>query len=245
MTTPVTQGPIGPAAPTPVATTPTGTGKADLGKDDFLKLLITQLRYQDPINPADPEQFASQLAQFSSLEGLQNIQDLLTQQASGNSLTTLMLKADLGASFIGRSVIAAGNQITQTADGPATATVDVGTGGGKVHVSVLDASGKEVLSEDLGFKDAGRQTLELGDLPAGDYTYSVTATGLGGDDVPVQTYTSGVVDGVSFQNGTVILRAGSLTFPLDNVVEVEPAPAGAAALAAVSGARIISSSKES
>ena len=81
-------------------------------------------------------------------------------------------------------------------------------------------------------------------LPAGTYTYKVTATSLAGSDVPVQTYTAGIVDGVSFQGGTVILKSGTLTFPLDNVVEVEQAPAGAAALAAASSARIIPSPTE-
>jgi flagellar basal-body rod modification protein FlgD len=212
-----------------------------MGKDDFLKLLITQLRYQDPINPAKPEEFAAQLAQFSSLEGMQNIQQILQSQSSANQLSTLALKADLGASFIGRSVLAAGNQLELAADGPAAVQVEVGTGGGTTKVSVQDASGHEVLSKTIGFRNAGRQTLALGDLPAGKYTYTVTATAASGADVPVTTYTSGIVDGVSFQGGTVILKAGDLTFPLDNVVEVERAPAGAAALAAVRSARIIPS----
>ena len=111
-------------------------------------------------------------------------------------------------------------------------------------MTVYDADGKEVLSKDMGFRTAGRQVLALGSLPPGKYTYKVTATSLAGSDVPVQTYTAGIVDGVSFQGGTVILKAGTLTFPLDNVVEVEQAPAGAAALAAASRARIIPSPTE-
>lgn len=226
------------------AGTTTGTGSAELGKSEFLKLLITQLRYQDPINPSKPEEFASQLAQFTSLERMQNIEDILSGQTDTTALTTLALKADLGASFIGRQVLAAGETLAVGSDGKATATIDVGTGGGKTKVTVYDADGKEVLSKDMGFRAAGRQVLTLGSLPPGKYTYKVTATSLAGSDVPVQTYTAGIVDGVSFQGGTVILKAGTLTFPLDNVVEVEQAPAGAAALAAASRARIIPSPTE-
>jgi flagellar basal-body rod modification protein FlgD len=246
MSTTVTQGPIGPAAPsTPTATT-TGKGKSALGKDDFLKLLVTQLQHQDPMNPSSPEEFSAQLAQFSSLESMQNIEQILQQQADAGSLATLTTKADLGASFIGRQVIAAGNQMEVTTDGtPASATVDVGTGGGQATLTVYDGSGEKVSTQDLGWQAAGRHSFKTGDLPAGKYTYEVTVTGASGADVPVQTYTSGIVDGVSFINGTVVLRSGSLNFPIDNVVEVERAPAGASILAAVTGARVLPSTTES
>lgn len=242
----VVQGPIGPAQPTPVDNTPAGKGKTALGKDDFLKLLVTQLRYQDPMDPQKPEEFSAQLAQFSSLESMQNIEKVLQQQVDAGGLTTLAMKADLGASFIGRNVIAAGDKL-QVTDGSSDSqvTVDIGTGGGKTVLTILDSSGKEVATRTLGWKDAGRQTLDCGELPTGKYSYKVTVTGAGDSDIPVQTYTSGIVDSVSFQNGTVILKAGDLSFPLDNVVEVERAPAGASVLAAIRGARVLPSSMES
>lgn len=242
----VVQGPIGPAQPTPIDNTPQGKGKSALGKDDFLKLLVTQLRYQDPMDPQKPEEFSAQLAQFSSLESMQNIEKVLQQQVDAGGLTTLAMKADLGASFIGRNVIAAGNKI-QVAEGTEhpKVTVDIGTGGGKTVLTIKDKDGKTVATRNLGWRDAGRQTLECGDLDPGSYSYEVTVTGAGDSDIPVQTYTSGVVDSVSFQNGTVILKSGDLSFPLDNVVEVERAPAGASVLAAIRGARVLPSSMES
>jgi flagellar hook assembly protein FlgD len=176
---------------------------------------------------------------------MQNIEKVLQQQVDAGGLTTLAMKADLGASFIGRNVIAAGNKISLTEQGPAKAIVDIGTGGGKTVVTIKDKAGKEIATKNLGWRDAGRQTLDLGDLPAGTYSYEVTVTGAGDSDIPVQTYTSGIVDSVSFQNGTVILKSGDLSFPLDNVVEVERAPAGASVLAAIRGARVLPSSMES
>lgn len=241
----VVQGPIGPAQPTPPTETQTGKGKTALGKDDFLKLLVTQLRYQDPMSPQKPEEFSAQLAQFSSLESMQNIEKVLQSQVDIGSLTTLAMKADLGASFIGRNVIAAGNRLQVTDGSDPKVTVDIGTGGGKAVLTIYDASGKEVATRELGWQEAGRRTLDCGDLASGIYSYSVTVTGAAGSDIPVQTYTSGIVDSVSFQNGTVILKAGDLSFPLDNVVEVERAPAGASILAAVTGARVLPSSTES
>lgn len=242
----VIQGPRGPAQPTPISSDPSGKGKSALGKDDFLKLLVTQLRNQDPINPQKPEEFSAQLAQFSALESMQNIEKVLQSQINANGLTTLAMKADLGASFIGRRVIAAGDtfQVADEQDS-ATVTVDIGTGGGKTTVTILDAQGNEVATKDLGWREAGRQELSLGELPPGKYSYTVSVTGASGAEIEVQTYTTGIVDGVSFQNGNVILKSGDLTFLLDNVVEVERAPAGASSiLAAVTGARVLPSTTE-
>jgi flagellar basal-body rod modification protein FlgD len=244
----VTIGPRGPAQPTVPTTQTEGKGKSELGKDDFLKLLMAQLKHQDPMSPQDPSQFSSQLAQFSSLESMQNIEKVLQGQIDAGAYTTMAQKATLGASFIGKQVLVAGNAFEVTTKGPAELTIDVGTGGGKTKVEILDKDGKKVATKEFGWQDAGRQTLTTDDLPPGQYTYKVTCTGAKDSDIPIQTYSRGVIDGLTFQNGAVILRSGKLTFPLDYVVEVEKTTssnAGAAALAAVTGARILSSNTES
>jgi flagellar basal-body rod modification protein FlgD len=205
---------------------------------------VTQLRYQDPTSPQDASAFASQLAQFSSLEGMQNIQTILTSQSQAGQLNTLAAKGNLGTSMIGRTVLAAGNQLDTDGSGPSQVTVDIGAGGGTATLSVLDGSGNEVYKSELGFRSGGRQNLNVAKLPAGSYTYKVTVASASGADVPVQTYTRGAVDGVAFQSGTVVLKSGKLTIPLDNVVEVDQQSAGAAAIAALSAARILPSPVE-
>lgn len=76
--------PVAPATPTtPKVTTPVDTSPGGaMGKDQFLKLLVAQMKNQDPLNPMDGTQMASQLAQFSTVEQLQSANDTLTQIAN-------------------------------------------------------------------------------------------------------------------------------------------------------------------
>ena len=71
--------PVGPAAPSTNTPSVLSGANSKLGKDAFLKLLVAQMTHQDPLNPADGQQMAAQLAQFSSVEQLQSANDTLTQ----------------------------------------------------------------------------------------------------------------------------------------------------------------------
>ena len=85
-----------------------GSSRQALGKDDFLKLLITQMRYQDPLSPMDNTQFLAQMAQFSSLEQMQNLNESFDQ----SMLLSQSLNNSSAAGFIGRHVRASGDGVT-------------------------------------------------------------------------------------------------------------------------------------
>lgn len=196
-----------------------------LGKDEFLRLLVTQMQNQDPMNPMDGQQFAAQLAQFSSLEALIGIGEQLSLQAEMAQLALTGINAQNAMGTLGRQVTAQGDDVRIPGSGEASVTFDVGTGGGNAVVRVYDEKGREVGSRELGEVAAGRQTVELGDaadrLPAGNYTYRVEVTDAAGATVPVQTYTVGTIDGVRYgQEGPVLLSDG-IEIPLQYVVAVE------------------------
>lgn len=98
------------------------TGNSDLGKDAFLKLLITQLQHQDPTNPMDDREFISQMAQFSSLEQMQNMTKAMESLLASQQQTQLMNYT----SFVGKEI--KWHELTDKLDDKGKPVINEGTG---------------------------------------------------------------------------------------------------------------------
>src|SRR6202521_2018579 len=172
---------------------------AGLGKNDFLKLLTAQLANQDPLQPVDNQAFVAQLAQFSSLEQLQNVTSrldtLLVAAASSNQLAP--------ASLVGKQVTYQASTVAVTADGAGAVQASLDARA-TVTAVLQDASGHTVRTLPLGTRDAG--TFDLGwdgrddagrPVTPGTYTVQLTARDVQGTVVPVQARARGVVSGIS------------------------------------------------
>lgn len=196
-----------------------------MGKDQFLKLLIAQLQNQDPMNPMQGDQMATQLAQFSSLEQLQQINANLTAQqtASGSLLGAVQSTSAIGA--IGHVVTAIGNQLNVGgADGATTVEATLATRAAKTTLHIYDSAGTEVATASLGEAKSGMQTFNLGKLTdgltPGTYTYKIDAADGDGKAVSVQTYTTARIDGVSTGTNGLVLTSGGITLPYGSVVRI-------------------------
>lgn len=198
---------------------------AELGKDEFLQLLVAQLKSQDPLNPSKPEEFAAQLAQFSSVEQLININDTLGLQAESNAVMADALNNSSAMSAIGRDVLSVGDRVQIGPDGPGTITLGVGGSGGDATLALMNAAGETVATLDIGELGPGRQTVSLQDfeavngLPAGTYRYEVQVVGSEGA-VEVETFSSLRIDGVRYTPNGPVLLAGDVEVPLSSVVEI-------------------------
>jgi flagellar basal-body rod modification protein FlgD len=206
------------------------TSNDKLGKDEFLTMLVAQLQYQDPMNPMDSTGFTAQLAQFSSLEQLENINTTLetmtTQQASGDNARAVQ--------FIGKRVTAVGDTVELGDSGTATMSFDLAGDADAVYIKVYNAAGAYVGDFEVGSLAAGEQQVtwdgtDQNDqpLPEGQYRFDVLA--VDEEDVPVTatTFSTGVVTGVSYQNGEAYLQTDSFLLPISSVVRVDQATAGA------------------
>ena len=200
----------------------TATKKTSLGKDDFLKLLIAQMKNQDPQSPADSSQMAAQLAQFSSVEQLTNINQALTAQ--GTATTTLMnqITAGTASNNIGRTITATSDLLELTGSG--TESLLLSGNGGPSTLNVFDArTGAAITKYDMGSLPSGNSAIIVGqalrNLPAGVYRVSVTSS----DANKPATWTTsirGVVNSVSSTSTGPVYGIGNLQIPLSEVTEV-------------------------
>jgi len=183
-------------------------GSKELDKSDFMTLFITQMQHQDPLEPMDSYEMASQLAQFSNMEATMkmssNMEKLLEYQTSQNNLQLLTL--------IDKDVQAYGHNIG-VVDGKAAVTdFDLYDAADTCVVDIFDSTGRLVDSMDLGFQPSGAIELAWdavnpkGDTVAdGAYVYKVKAFNNAGQEIGVGYRTTGKVTGIDFESGQALL----------------------------------------
>ena len=131
--------------------------KNDAGSEDrFLKLLVAQMANQDPLNPMDNAQVTSQMAQISTVNGI----DKLNTTVQGLNQQFVQMQALQGASLVGRDVILPGDRLTTNDAGLVQGGFELGSAADSVKIEVLNAGGHVIDSIELGAEGSGRHGFE-------------------------------------------------------------------------------------
>ena len=175
--------------------------KTQLGKDDFLHLLTMQLQYQDPLNPMDNTQFVSQMAQFSSLEQLQNMNKSLGDKSGAQDLLQSSFLKGQATSLVGKKVEIATDEAVYDGNHSTPLSYHLTPGMNRAHLQILDAGNRIVRDLDLSTRQPygkvkwdGKST-DGTQVPAGAYRVLIA-----GEDANGQPVNGGeVLTGIKIQ----------------------------------------------
>ncbi len=179
----------------------------ELGQDEFLKLMIAQVKHQDPMKPMENGEFIAELAQFSTVSGIEQMQKALEDLAGAYGASQTLQASQL----VGREVLVESDQATLAEGGSVEGRLDMEAASGNVTLSVLDATGQQVRSLALGELGAGRHDFQWDGfdnqgnaMPAGTYTLEIAASS-GEQSVAVPAMLTREVDSVEFGAGGNVL----------------------------------------
>lgn len=193
--------------------------------DNFLVLLTTQLKNQDPLSPLDSTQFTEQLATFTGVEQQINTNKRLDQLLGLQAMTQVSAAVD----YIGKTVEANGNKV-MLQDGQASLTYSLAGNSAATEILIVNEQGDTVRTLQ-GSKDAGSHSLDWDGktnngarLPDGVYSVQVRAVDQDGKTVSSSLATSGRVTGIDAGAEGLNLLIGKLSIPIDNIFAVHESP---------------------
>ncbi len=175
----------------------------ELAQEDFLKLMVTQLTHQDPFKPMENGDFLAQIAQFSAVSGLDELNDSFGELSASMTSNQAMQAGAL----VGREVLADMNTGLLPQGGTMKGAVDLATNAGSVTVTIKDATGALVKEIPFGTQTKGRLEFSWdGSTESGEYAppgvYSVsTEAVMGNENIMLPTLVAARIDSVSLGSG--------------------------------------------
>jgi flagellar basal-body rod modification protein FlgD len=196
---------------------------ANLGKEDFLHLLTVQLRYQDPMNPMENTDFIAQMAQFSSLEQLQNMNQSLEKGLGSEGQLQDAFRNSLATSLVGRTVEIPTIEVEWEGEGRTGIAYRIDDGARTAQLRILDARGQLVRQFELD-PSRGQGVIEWDgksrvdtEVPAGAYRVLVLAKDAAGGAVKADALRPVTVDAVRFDRDGATIWADGQALSLDDL----------------------------
>jgi len=205
----------------------TSLGNSSMKKDEFLKLLVEQLKHQDPMSPMNSQDFASQLAQFSSLEQLTNMSGMMEESMQVDLMLTQAINNTMATTFIGKGVSASGNRIYYVKDQPVEISFQLNRQAEKVSINILDNAGNVINEIKLGATSKGihhvdwnGENLNGRSVPQGEYDFQIIAEDSNGDSVDYVPMINGIITGIKYTDGTAVFVVNDKEIPFNQVIEI-------------------------
>jgi flagellar basal-body rod modification protein FlgD len=218
---------VDPISGSSVNTASTTQGKSSLGKDDFMKLMIAQLKNQDPLNPMEGTEFSAQLAQFSSLEQLTNLNTYMKQSVDANAVLTQSINNTLITGLIGKEVKINGGDLQVRGQEEIVLGYNLPVQAKTAQIKIYNESGSLVRTIDDVPTSLGSSKLSwnLTDnngskLPNGNYTFEVEALNNNGERMSLDLFKIGMLDGVRFTDQGTVLIVGGAEYSISDIAEV-------------------------
>ncbi len=223
MTSSVTTNPFNALGLGPAATANKGKKKDTLNQADFLKLMTTQLKHQDPLKPMDNNQMVAQMAQLSTVQGIDDLNKTVKGLHAAMSGDQILR----GASLVGHQVLVPSGKLDLGAEGDTTGTV-AAPGAGQITLDITNANGTRIRQMTVPAKAAGEVAFQWDGtdgagkrLPAGSYTITATHADAAGKQTKLSTYAEAAVESVTVGTDGLYLNLKGLgTVPLDYVLRV-------------------------
>ena len=176
------------------------TGGDTLDRDVFLRLLVTQLENQNPLEPQDNGEFVAQLAQFSSVEGLDNLNDSFSSLASSFEAGQQSSQVLQASALVGRSVVVDSNRGVLAADGEISGKFSLDTDASIITLNVFDSSGALVSTQQSSVDENGNPYRQ------GEHDFSWDGTNDNGDALESGTYSVEILAGFQGQTTSQPVR---------------------------------------
>jgi len=201
----------------------TKSKEESLGQADFLRLMTEQLQHQDPLKPMENSEFLGQLAQFSTVQGITDLNTTVNSFSSSLSSDQVLR----GAQLVGHEVLVPSSKMALDESGSVSGVV-AAPSAGTVNFDITDANGQKVKTISVKADAAGEVnfswdgTDDYGNrLAAGTYSVSATHTDTSGTDSTVSTYIQAPVESVTVGSDGLYLNLKGLgTAPIDYVLRV-------------------------
>ncbi len=199
---------------------------SEMGQQEFLQLLVAQMRNQDPINPLDSKEFAAQLAQFNSVEQLISVNNGLSTLQGSQEMMSASLTNSMAASMTGKHVKALSSEVYLAPGGQSNIQYKLNNSASEVEIVIRNESGSEVRREKLSGVAGGENQWswdgrnDSGDRMAdGNYYVEIQASNEG-SKVDALTYVEGTVGKVRYTGSGVFLHVNGVNVSIGDVEEV-------------------------